>query len=130
MVSFLPFIPHGGVRALWDRTMGSQLDRNSPFSIWGQTSLDWLHKVWEAGVIGLALFVAVLPKRRTEIQVAALAAAVVIAFQIAADHWFYLYIVWFAPLVFVALFAPYEQVVGAPAEELEAERYLAEPALV
>ncbi len=130
VVSFLPFIPHGGVHALWNRTIGGQLDRNSPFSVWGQTSLDWLHKLWEAGVIGLALLVAVLPKRRSEIQVAALAAAVVIAFQIAVDHWFYLYIVWFAPLVFVALFAPYEQVVGAPAEELETERYLAEPALV
>ena len=23
------------------------------------------------------------------------------------EHWFYLYIVWFAPLVLVALFAPY-----------------------
>jgi Glycosyltransferase family 87 len=130
VVSFLPFIPHGGVHALWDRTFGSQLDRNSPFSVWGQTSLDWLHTAWEACVVGLALLVAVLPKRRSDVQVAALAAAVVIAFQIAADHWFYLYIVWFAPLVFVALFAPYEQVVAAPDEDLLAERYVAEPALV
>jgi hypothetical protein len=46
------------------------------------------------------------------VQIAALAAAVLIAFQIAADHWFYLYVVWFAPLVFVALFAAYERVDG------------------
>jgi hypothetical protein len=35
--------------------------------------------------------------------VAALAAAVLIAAQIGADHWFYLYLVWFAPLVWLAL---------------------------
>ena len=36
---------------------------------------------------------------------AALAAAVLIALQLAADHWFYLYVVWFAPLMWVALLA-------------------------
>jgi hypothetical protein len=38
-------------------------------------------------------------------QVAALAAAVLIAVQSTADHWFYLYIPWFAPLVLIALAA-------------------------
>ncbi len=37
---------------------------------------------------------------------AALAAAVLIATQIAVEHWFYLYLVWFAPLVWVALLTP------------------------
>ena len=37
---------------------------------------------------------------------AALAAAVVIASQLAVDHWFYLYIPWFCGLVFVALALP------------------------
>jgi len=44
---------------------------------------------------------------RTVAQVAALGAAVLIALQLGAVHWFYLYIPWFAPLVFVA-------VLGAP----------------
>ena len=35
--------------------------------------------------------------------IAALAAAVLIATQIAVEHWFYLYLVWFAPLTWVAL---------------------------
>jgi len=30
---------------------------------------------------------------------------VLIATQLCAEHWFYLYIVWFAPLVLFALFA-------------------------
>jgi hypothetical protein len=59
--------------------------------------------------VALGALVAVLPKRRSAVQIAALAAAVLIAFQIAADHWFYLYVVWFAPLIFVSLFASYER---------------------
>ena len=35
-----PVLPDGGVRELWDRTIGFQLGRDSPFSIWGQE--DWL----------------------------------------------------------------------------------------
>jgi hypothetical protein len=54
----------------------------------------------------LALAVAVLPRRRTPVQVAALGAGVTIAVQLGITHWFYLYIVWFTPLVLVALFGP------------------------
>jgi hypothetical protein len=36
--------------------------------------------------------------------VAALAAAVLIAVQLGATHWFYFYVVWFLPLVLAALF--------------------------
>jgi hypothetical protein len=39
------------------------------------------------------------------VQLAALAAALVIAIQVTANHWFYPYAVWFAPLVLVAVFA-------------------------
>jgi hypothetical protein len=35
--------------------------------------------------------------------VSALAAAVIIAVQLPALHWFYLYIVWFLPLVLIAV---------------------------
>jgi hypothetical protein len=109
VVAFLPFIPPGGLHQLYDRSIGSQINRSSPFSIWGQTSLDWLQVVWQAGCVALALLVAVVPKHRSEAQIAALGAAVLIAFQMAADHWFYLYLVWFAPLIFVALFASYDR---------------------
>jgi hypothetical protein len=54
----------------------------------------------------LALAVAFVPRRRSPVQVAALAAAVVIAVQLVVTHWFYLYVVWFLPLVLVALLAP------------------------
>ena len=41
-----PFIPDGGLRELYDRTIGYQASRPSPFSIWGQVdSLGWLQDV-------------------------------------------------------------------------------------
>jgi hypothetical protein len=52
----------------------------------------------------LAVAVAFVPRRKSPMQVAALAAAVMLAIELTADHWFYLYIVWFAPLVLVASF--------------------------
>jgi hypothetical protein len=54
----------------------------------------------------LAIAVALWPRSKTPTQVAALAAAVVIAVQLGATHWFYFYVVWFLPLVLVAAFAP------------------------
>jgi hypothetical protein len=104
----LPFLPEGGLSELYDRTLGYQAGRDSPFSLWGQEpSLDWLHTAVKVGAVALAVAVAFLPRRRDAAQVAALGAAVLIALQLTAEHWFYLYVVWFAPLVFVALFAAY-----------------------
>jgi hypothetical protein len=74
--------------------------------VWGQEpGLEWLQTVLKVMVTGLAVMIAVLPRQRDAVQVAALAAAVLIGLQLVTVHWFYLYIVWFAPLVLVALFA-------------------------
>jgi hypothetical protein len=102
----LPFVPDGGLRELYDRTIGYQAARPSPFSVWGQEpSLEWLQTAVKVAAVSLALLVAFVPRRKSPGQVAALAAAVLICLQLAVTHWFYLYIVWFAPLVLVALFA-------------------------
>jgi hypothetical protein len=95
-----------GLGTFWDRTLGNQAGRNSPFSVWGQEpSLEWLHTVVKAAVAGLALLVAFVPRRRDAVTVAALGAAVMIALQLTVEHWFYLYIPWFLPLMLVALLA-------------------------
>jgi hypothetical protein len=113
-----PFVPDGGVRELYDRTIGYQASRPSPFSIWGQVdSIDWLQTVLKVAAAGLALLVAFVPRRPDLRQTAALGAGVLIAVQLIATHWFYLYIVWFVPFVFVALFAAH----GQPPREPEAE---------
>ena len=102
----IPLLPDGGFRELYDRSLGYQASRGSPFSVWGQApslhALQTLSKVLAVGLAALFFFV---PRRRTTTQVAALAAALLIAVQVTANHWFYPYVVWFAPLVLVALFA-------------------------
>jgi hypothetical protein len=106
VAAFAPFVPDGGPREIYDRTIGFQLARESPFSVWGQADLGALHTALKAGVALLALVVFLLPRRRSPAQVAALAAAVVVAVQLVVTHWFYLYVVWFLPLVLVALLTP------------------------
>ena len=102
----VPLLPHGDFRELYDRTLGYQASRGSPFSVWGQApSLHFLQTVSKVFALGLAALFFFVPRHRSTIQVAALAAALLIAVQVTANHWFYPYVVWFAPLVLVALFA-------------------------
>ncbi len=93
-----------GLGTFYDRTLGFQADRGSPFSIWGLYDIPGRGVALAAALI-LAVVVAFVPRRRDPITVAALGAATLIALQLALEHWFYLYLVWFLPLAFVALFA-------------------------
>jgi glycosyl transferase family 87 len=106
IVAFAPVIPGDGLRAVWDRTVGFQLGRDSPFSIWGQhAGLGWAQDVAKVAALGLALTVAIVPARKTPLQLAALGAAVLIAVQLTLSHWFYLYVVWWFPLAAIAFLA-------------------------
>jgi glycosyl transferase family 87 len=131
----LPFVPDppsrgagGGLRELYDRTVGYQAARPSPFSIWGQEpSLDWLQTAVKGAAVALACLVALVPRRKDPRQVAALGAAVILAVQVAVTHWFYLYVVWFLPFVLVAILGAYSlpepgprASTAAPARETEA----------
>jgi len=95
-----------GIGTFWDRTIDQQVSRESPFSIWGlQTGLEPVRVGLMVATAALAILVAFVPRRRTLPQIAALAAAVLIALQLTAEHWFYLYIVWFFPVLIAALLA-------------------------
>jgi len=95
-----------GISTVYDRTIAYQAGRDSPFSIWGQVpSLEHLRIALIAGVACLALVLAFRPKEKQLFQVAALGAALLIGVQLTMQHWFYLYIVWFYPLLLVALSA-------------------------
>jgi Glycosyltransferase family 87 len=102
---WLPVLPDGGVSELWDRTVGFQLGRDSPFSIWGLEDLGWAQDIVKVLAVVLAVAVAAHPRVKTPLVAAALGAAALIALQVALSHWFYLYIVWWLPLVLVALLA-------------------------
>jgi len=93
-----------GLHSFWDRTIAYQSGRDSPFSIWGQVpGLEPLRIALLVGTGLLAAAAAIWPKRKSLVQMAALSAALLIALQLTAQHWFYLYIVWFYPLLLVAL---------------------------
>jgi len=93
-----------GLHTVYDRTIAYQSDRDSPFSIWGQApSLDPLRTAILAITGLVALAFAFRPRNKSLQQVAALSAALLILLQLTAQHWFYLYIVWFYPLLLIAL---------------------------
>jgi hypothetical protein len=103
-VVMLQTILSPGLSTFYERTLGYQSGRDSPFSIWGQAhSLEPLRIAILVATGLLALVLAFRPRRKSLVQVAALGAALMIAVELTAEHWFYLYIVWFLPLVLVAL---------------------------
>jgi hypothetical protein len=103
-VVFLDGHPLSAIDVFYERTLAFQGDRVSPWTIYTQVpQTAFLQKPVTAGVIFLGLLVAFVPRRKTLRRLAALSAALVIAFQLTVNYWFYTYIVWFEPFVFVAL---------------------------
>lgn len=104
------------VRVFWERTIAFQSGRDSPFSIWGWgqyhargiPDLGFLQPVVALLAVLLALAVAARPRRKGPVELAALTAAVLAAFQLTLTHWFYLYLPWVVPFVFLWLLLPQE----------------------
>jgi hypothetical protein len=107
----IPAFTHDSLHTIYERTIAYQANRDSPFSVWGLYGGlgDWENAV-EIAAVALAVALAVLPRRADVVGLAAACAAVIIAAQLGIEHWFYLYIPWFFPLVMIALFGRF----GAP----------------
>jgi hypothetical protein len=108
VVVMLPVLLDDNLSAFWHDTIAYQAGRTSPFSIWGLWGgLGVEQHLVQGAVAALAVGVMFIPRRRGVVEVAALAAAILIALQLSAGYWLYSYIVWFfAPLV-VALFGSF-----------------------
>jgi hypothetical protein len=123
-----PFVPPKGLEEVWDCTLGFQLGRTSPLSLWTRApGLDWLRLPLEALVVALAIAATFFPRRRTTGQVAALCGAILAASQIPSNYWLYFYIVWFAPFLFIALFEEYPLLGPVEAGQLSLTRSLRKP---
>jgi hypothetical protein len=104
----------GAARTFWDRTIAYQLERHSAFSLWdwgqyhaqGIPDLGFVKPALEVLAVGLALVVAFYPRRKGPIELAALTAAVLVAFELPLTHWFYLYLPWIFPFVLLWLVLP------------------------
>ncbi len=102
------------LRVAYERTLGYQLGRDSPFSPWdwgqyharGIPDLSAVQVGVQLCVLALAGVAAAVPKPKGPLQLAALSAALLVGFELALTHWSYLYIVWFLPFVLLALFLP------------------------
>jgi Glycosyltransferase family 87 len=93
-----------GVTAFWSRTIGYQLDRDSPFSLWGQhPGLRPLQIALMVLVGVAALAVLRWPRRLDLLTMAALSGALMIGIEVTVTHWFYLYIPWFLPFALLAM---------------------------
>ena len=93
-----------GIGAFWDRTIGYQLGRDSPFSVWGSTRAcagpdrrdgggrdrpPWPCSAGRGASICLTM--------------TALSGALLIGVELTLTHWFYLYIPWFLPFALLAI---------------------------
>lgn len=94
------------LKLMYERTIEFQSDRNAPFSVWGLYDWELGQKLVQGAAVILAVALALVPRRRDLAGLAALCAAVLIAVQLTTEYWFYLYVVWFFPLVMLALLAP------------------------
>jgi hypothetical protein len=100
----------GNFAAFWHDSVVYQSSRVTPFSIWGLWGgLGVVQHLLQGAAVALAVAVAFLPGRRTLVEVAALGAAVLIALQLTVNYWLYPYIVWFFPLVMIALLAAHPE---------------------
>jgi hypothetical protein len=108
-VASIPALAHDSPHEIYERTLAYQSNRGSPFSLWGLYGWHGAELIVELAAVGLALALAFLPRRPDVIGLAAACAAVVIAEQLGIEHWFYLYIPWFFPLVMVALLGRFSE---------------------
>jgi hypothetical protein len=96
--------PLEALRLFYEKTLAFQGDRVSPWTIFTQVpALGFLQRPLTAFAIFVAILVAFVPRKKTVRRLAALSAAVVIAFQLTTNYWFYPYVIWFEPFVFLAL---------------------------
>jgi hypothetical protein len=112
-ILFLDPHPIGAVQEFWRRTIGWQVGRESPFSIWdwrqyhaGLPDLHVLQRVLEVALAVGAIAVYFVPRRKSPLQLAALTAALLLGFELVLTHWFYLYLPWFFPFAAFAVLAP------------------------
>jgi hypothetical protein len=123
-LAMAPVVVGGDLHAFLHDSISYQATRVSPFSIWGLWGgLGVVQHLVQGAAVALALAVAFVPSRRGVVELAALGAAVMIALQVGVNYWLYPYVVWFSPLVIVAIFAshPHRRLTAAePAQSADA----------
>jgi hypothetical protein len=96
--------PLEAARLFYEKTIAFQGVRQTPWTIFSQVpELGIIQQPLLAAIIVLAFIVAMWPRRRTIRRLAAFSAALIIGFELTTNYWFYPYVTWFEPFVFLAL---------------------------
>ncbi len=120
--------PLHAARIFWRRTVGWQVGRESPFSIWdwrqyhadGVPDLHLVQQLLQGLLLVAAGAFAFLPRHKSPRQLAALTAILLLGFELVLTHWFYLYIPWFFPFAAFVVLAPAAVAPGRePVEETD-----------
>jgi hypothetical protein len=106
--------PFHEAHVFWTRTIGFQIGRAAPWSLWdwrqyharGLPDLHILQHVLQALLVAGAIVVAFFPRRKSPLQLAALTAVLLAGFELVVTYWLYTYIPWFYPFAALALLAP------------------------
>jgi hypothetical protein len=94
------------------RAVAYQLERGSLQSPWAALGVESLQPVGQACVLALIAGAVVRLRRDPAMlaadpaRIAAVSAAILIALELAASYWAFLYLAWIVPLLALSLFAP------------------------
>jgi len=99
--------PVGATKLFYEKTLAFQSARESPWTIFTQLPvLGFLQRPLTALATSLALLVAfftIVTGKRSVRRLAAFSTALIVTFQLTFNYWFYPYITWLEPFVFLAL---------------------------
>jgi hypothetical protein len=98
-----PALEHNSLHEIYERTIVYQSERHSPFSVWGLYGWHGAEHVAEVLAVVLAIALALVPRRMDMVGLAAACGAILLGVELTLEHWFYLYVPWFLPAVFVVL---------------------------
>jgi hypothetical protein len=98
----------------WNRTVGFQIGRAAPWSLWdwrqyharGIPNLHIVQNILQGMLLAGAVVLAFFPRHKSPLQLAALTGVLLAGFELVVTYWLYTYIPWFYPFAAIALLAP------------------------
>ena len=102
------------IATFFHRTIGYQLGRDAPWSLWdwrqyharGLPDLHLVQRVLQVALLIAAFAVCVRPRRKSPLQLVAFTAALLAGFEMVQTYWLYTYIPWFFPFAAIAMIVP------------------------
>jgi hypothetical protein len=130
MVALLVALGGVGAPAAMIHAISFQFSRGSPQSLWSALGIQSLQPVGQAAALALIVGAMVRLRSRPDwegetARMAALTAAILIAVQLAANYWAFLYLIWVAPPLTLSLLSePAPAAAAAEVAEVAERRVL------